>query len=452
LRTFLGTFTAFICLVSAGSMLATGLHPDALGGGPPPIITAETFVNVPVVREFGPFTCAPAQKTSGAAYNGRTYLVAWSENLPRPAVFVGRLSHAHHPLDGRGVAIADSVNFQLLPVVASNGTDFLVVWVEETAELTRIIKARRVSADGVPSGPVAELSLRAARIKPDVVWTGTHYLAVWTEISVDQMQAVVARRLSSDGALLDPGTIQVSSTPTRNATEPAVASNGIDSLVVWSESDVVPPCLNQPCAFTLRNIRAARVNGGGVVLETPAIQVSDGAGAQQSKPDVDWDGLRFLVIWSRDDASDLRRGLWGRFVRPEGIPVQESDSVGLMIVRNQGAELLQGKVTSDGTGHLVVWELVDSGDRSLFGSRVTRDGIPIDQEVIAEGFPVAFDINDEIEPTLVGRPDEVIGIFYTKEIPDQCPDSSRIAARFIGDEPDDPEQPEPDRRRPARRR
>ena len=75
----------------------------------------------------------------------------------------------------------------------------------------------------------------------DAVWTGDSYLAAWTEIvNPDQLQAVVAGRLTRDGRSMDgPGVrLQFSS---REQSWPSVSFNGSSTLVVWTE--------RQPDAF-----------------------------------------------------------------------------------------------------------------------------------------------------------------------------------------------------------
>ena len=71
-------------------------------------------------------------------------------------------------------------------------------------------------------------------------------------------------------------------------TEPAVASDGTDYLVVWS--DYRPNGVSG-------HIVGARVTASGTVLDGTGIVISTGAGTQRT-PAVAFDGTNYLVVWS----------------------------------------------------------------------------------------------------------------------------------------------------------
>lgn len=96
--------------------------------------------------------------------------------------------------------------------VASDGTDFLVVW-DESSDLPwdapcgitcpsgdRTVHAIKVTADGQPR-PETEIELAAGAGMPDVVWNGTDYLVVWASMPNG---GIAGRHIGRDGAPAGP--------------------------------------------------------------------------------------------------------------------------------------------------------------------------------------------------------------------------------------------------------
>jgi len=91
--------------------------------------------------------------------------------------------------------------------VASDGTDYLVVW-EESSDVPwltpcgitcpsadRTVHSIKVTADGQPK-PETETELAVGGGMPDVVWNGTDYLVVWTTLAGG---GIVGRHVGRDG-------------------------------------------------------------------------------------------------------------------------------------------------------------------------------------------------------------------------------------------------------------
>jgi hypothetical protein len=94
--------------------------------------------------------------------------------------------------------------------VASNGSQFLVVWETTTdppwdkpcgvtcPSSDRDVRAIVVDADGTPRTASETILVKNAGM-PDVVWTGSEYLVAWTALPGG---GIAARRVSADGAPL----------------------------------------------------------------------------------------------------------------------------------------------------------------------------------------------------------------------------------------------------------
>jgi hypothetical protein len=133
------------------------------------------------VRVAGPYATTSGFQTSDStrvAWNGQQYLVVWREliqmpptTLLAPPTFRGNLHAARlsaslavldpHPID---IAVSERDD-AVAPVLASNGSDFLVAWT------TNGVRARTVKSDGTPGEPFRV----ADGISSDLVWDGRRY-------------------------------------------------------------------------------------------------------------------------------------------------------------------------------------------------------------------------------------------------------------------------------------
>jgi PKD repeat protein len=177
---------------------------------------------------------------------------------------------------------------QMRPDFAAGSDGTMAVYRSTTASTSRVM-AIPLDADGNPllfepieldsgdalNGPGA----------PAVAWNGSLYMAVWANSS-----GVVARRLLSDGTVLDPFPIVVMA-PAFGP--PDVAAMGDVFLVVGLKFGYNVEVINPV---------GARVRGSdGVVLDTSARVIG---GSYSSKPRVAVVGTRWFVIWQQNATHD----------------------------------------------------------------------------------------------------------------------------------------------------
>jgi hypothetical protein len=220
------------------------------------------------------------------AFDGTNYLVVW-QHMPaetgdddRSDVFGARVSRAGEVLDPEGIPIATTTDDEYRPVVAFDGTNYLVAWHERTGG----IRATRVSTAGTVLDSTA-LTISPNGWNAAVAYGGGSYLVVWND------GPIVASRVGTDGSVLDPAGVTISPSSHLEA-EPAIAFDGTNHLVAWDDNR------NDPWG----DIFAARVSPAGTVLDPSGIAVatnSSPAGLAQREPSVAANGS-FLVAW-RDD-------------------------------------------------------------------------------------------------------------------------------------------------------
>jgi hypothetical protein len=233
------------------------------------------------------------------AFDGTNYLVAWSG--PGFQVSAVRVSP-------QGYRIGDPAALPLPlpydrdqvhgPSVASNGSGFLVAWVQAPHSSGAVLRAARVSSGGVVL-EASDLAMGTFPSQPSVASDGSNYLVTWSDGS-----AVRGGRVDADGTLLDPGGINISADFGYSG---AVSWNGQRYLVVWVA-----------LGGSGDTVMAARVTSDGTVQDPDGIVVAGGPGRRQS-PVVAANGP-FLVAWrERDGDPDRHNGVLGSRVGDDGV-------------------------------------------------------------------------------------------------------------------------------------
>ncbi len=305
---------------------------------------------------------ANPQTWPGVGFNGTRYLVAWNDNRGQDAGLFGSLVGAEPTVEPTaGFALSQRPGRVWTyqegnPDVASDGADYFVAWGDNVAGVGEL-RATRVRSDGtvldtpgilISSGP-------GRRYWPRVVFDGTHYFVVWADTRNGRAD-IFGARVSRDGTVLEPNgfPIRVSAF---NKDRPAVAFDGTQFLVVWSEGD---PDDNSD------DVLAHRVTRDGVKRELVPIRVSN-ADNRQFWANVAYQGGVFLVVWhdhrdSQDANAAARVTADGTVLDPAGV-----------VLTSAGAQLDVPEVVSDGRGFVVVWPQKDGGENDLWGLRLEHD-------------------------------------------------------------------------------
>jgi hypothetical protein len=335
-----------------------------------------------VLPEFTVSQRKNPQQRPAIAVNGANYLLVWqdSRNLDTGWDIYGlRLDVEGNRLDPEPLVIANSELDDTDPAVASNGSDYLVVWSTVLPNEETEIRGRRIDGNGVMLDPAPlrfgldNNPLQAALYSPAVASLGEDYLVVWTaaeenpsgtgfEAFISSVRGTVVR---SDGTILTPEGRFISSSP-KSASHPAVASSGSEYLVVWhdrrhrpdtdlygarlsAEGDLLggdfpvtvgeqfrqfPVLAGSADGYfavweDFRNggspdIYGARITTSGTVLDPEGIIISDAPG-RLSAPTLTLTGQSFFAAWQDARATGSGQNLYAAEITPEGILVGETD-------------------------------------------------------------------------------------------------------------------------------
>jgi hypothetical protein len=317
------------------------------------------------------------------AFDGTSFFVVWhDERGGSYDIYGARVTTDGAVMDTSGIAVTTVAGDQLYPVVAFDGTSFLVVW-EDGRSGSCDIYGSRVSRDGVvldPSG-IAVSTAAYDQWFPAVEFDGTNFLVVWEDGRGGEFDDIYGARVTGAGAVLDPTGIAISRV-VYDQMFPAVAFDGANFLVVWEDE-----------RNGLGDVYGARVTRAGVVLDTTSIAVS-AAPDDQGGPGVAFDGSSFLVIWH-----DARGGeyydIYGARVTGAGVVL---DPAGIAVSTAPDDQCWPA-VAFDGTNFNVVWQDWRGGIAGdIYCARVSEAGVVLDPSGIAvsgtaddQGYPrIAF--------------------------------------------------------------
>jgi hypothetical protein len=309
------------------------------------------------------------QGMPSVAFNGANFLVVWEDMRGGQGhdVYAARVSPDGTVLDPDGIPVATATSSQREPSVVSDGDGFLVAWHHErnssddAVPPEHDIHAARVDSNGVVLDPLALMvsSAPGAQTRPSVAFDGTNYLVAWEDKRAGNFD-VYASRVSRFGLVLDANGIPVSTGPEREGA-PTVAYGDGHYLVAWHDS--------REASYT-SSIFGSRLSTLGTVLDPGGFRISN-VPNPQIRPRVFYGGGRFLVVWTY---ASFEFDTYGAVVGAGG-------SVGpsFAIAAGERNEY-EASIAFDGEQFFVAWkdqrEFSDGGD--VYGSRIKAEGIVVD--------------------------------------------------------------------------
>jgi hypothetical protein len=301
---------------------------------------------------------ADAQIFGAVATDGTGYFVAWldfREGLRSSHIYGTRVTRSGAVLDfDGGIRLTTNGGPYHMPRVASNGAQFLVVWSTAGYGTTGIVLASRVS----PAGTILDLpgltlgSPVSSGETVGVATDGTDYFIVWSGPTADGGLGVSGSRISASGQILDPTGLLIANGPL-DEVGPTVASNGESYFVAWEEH-------SRPWAGRYRRypydlwveserIKGALLSRAGVVLDAGILLLSPATG-DRSSTTVGSNGADYLVGWQ-----DRRSGnfdIYGARITGDGVL---QDDGGFLLAGGYANEALPALSSLGGGDYLLAY-------------------------------------------------------------------------------------------------
>jgi hypothetical protein len=282
---------------------------------------APFFVGTPrLAAQFG--------RVSAVASNGKNYLVVWEDNMTSPAgtpagrilgSFVENSELVQQPITIMSVMSAPA--FLQLPAVASNGRDYLVVWERAASAFDFRTDAARIDASGTVLDPngISLTGLAGYPGLPLVASNGTNYLVM------TQSGGLYGTRLNANGIVLDASAFLIAAPPQHpdnyvgSMAGATLSASGSelpgDYLVAFQIEDFfqTPTC----------RIVAQRVTADGRILDGGLLTLSTDSPPGDRPVVASAGGGSFLVV--NQSASTSR--LTGHFIVPDAVSLRGSKAV-----------------------------------------------------------------------------------------------------------------------------
>lgn len=361
-----------------GGQSSGGGDPSGGGGGAPrdpchdtspgaQTVSDELDLSIPV---YGP---RPYDElTPALASDGTNFLLVWSDDRSSTertesgrSLLAARVAPDGTVLDPVPLTVADGPGDESVPAVTFDGTNYVVVWADDAGfygppRPASDIRAARISPDGEVLDPGGFVVSSAEQ--PDS-WPSVVSLGATTLVAWSaEGDGVRFARLSSSGDVLDPGGVSVGSRPMVG--RPALATDGAGALLAWDDGE----------------LRAARVSADGTVLDPGGVP---SATYGQAQPVAAFDGERYWIVWTGDD------GVHAAAVAPGSA---ELDPERILSLAEETTESSNVAAVFDGEQLLVVWQTPHALDPwisvDLRAARVSRAGAVLDPGgvVVASGW------------------------------------------------------------------
>jgi len=242
------------------------------------------------------------------------------------------------------------------PSIATDGTNYLVVWSDARNGTETDIWGVRVDASGAVLDPTGIKIAAGAgnQSKPVVAFTGGTYVVAWEDYKVTggSEADIAAAMVSTTGAVTP---VPAAATSFSSETAPAFASRGNNALLTWQVNGQIQGAIFDPSLGTFGTFFA----------------VTSGTNAHKDSAVAADPSGNYLVVFTETTttSSDDTRG---QLVAPTG-----ALSGAVFNISNGAGQQSNASASFDGTNFDVVWSSNDNGV-DIYGTRVTTAGAILD--------------------------------------------------------------------------
>jgi hypothetical protein len=220
-----------------------------------------------VISQAADGQCNPA-----IAFDGTNFLVVWNDFRIDmfSDIYGARVTPQGTVLDPAGIPISTATSTQALPSIAFDGTDFLVVWEDSRSGPDIDLYGARVTPQGTVLDPSGIPVSRAAGYQEFTAmdFDGSNFIVVWRDHRSGSQWDIYGTRVTPQGTVLDTEGIPIwlAANYQYYLHPPAVAFDGVNSLVVWENNS----------SGSDWDIYGAHVTPGGMVFDSGPVVSQQG--------------------------------------------------------------------------------------------------------------------------------------------------------------------------------
>jgi uncharacterized delta-60 repeat protein len=282
------------------------------------------------------------------------------------------------------------------PAVASDGTNFFVVWQDQRnrhgAWTEHEIVGARVSASGQvldANGIIICTTTNtqwSQKMRPEAAFDGVNYFVVWYDDRDHYNEpAIYGARISTSGSVLDRDGFRIGFADPWMQTDAALAFNGTDYLVVWNDW--------RNYQQSICDIYGSRVSTAGVVYDPAGLPIIVKP-LWQTSASIASLGGDFLVAWQDND------GVRGTRVNRDGVVLDQQT---IKFNGPSGGGLISAMAAS-AVNYLVVWveDHAAPGNtviQDLYSTRVSASGALLDNPPLAVTAAPGYDWHPAVAAT-----------------------------------------------------
>jgi len=160
-------------------------------------------------------TATGRQRYPSVAFDGTNFLVVWGDERGGAStddIYGTLVEPDGNVISPSGNVIADDANWQDNPSVAFDGTNYLVVWDDYgSGTFEEDIYGVRVNQSGYPvdASSIAISTAAEGQYRPVVAFDGTNYMVVWFDRRISNASDIYGTRVHQNGTVLDASGISI---------------------------------------------------------------------------------------------------------------------------------------------------------------------------------------------------------------------------------------------------
>ena len=184
------------------------------------------------------------QSDPDVVFDGTNFFVVWEDERNGTTdndIYGARVSSSGIVLDANGLSLVKKVGHQVKPAIGCDTTNCLVAFMDAPTAGVFDVHGFLMTKSGavVTPGVFTISSAKNSQYNPRVEFDGSNYLVVWMDDrKVLQKYEIYASRILPSGTVMDPSGILIFSGKTTSYF-PKIAFDGTNYLIVWREFGVV---------------------------------------------------------------------------------------------------------------------------------------------------------------------------------------------------------------------